>query len=243
MGVLKRLKNLFKPDEVDNSAFRSGYKSKGLDVLDARIAYNKYGAYCIPSDSSLSPVLEHLQNTQVPYAQCIEYMKSCIQDGDIVLSGEYAWQFYPALETSMSDEAHIWAFQGTSEDYRHAYVTMFLNRLHQIHLFQLNLDNSHTEDDETTFDFKDSVSIGLADSLALDDILPSKRRISLIYLDLGNDEEAALRGAIKTMKRYKPVLLLKSTEHYRNWLQEELIANGYKEQKKFGDIRAFVFSK
>ena len=70
--------------------------------------------------------------------------------------------------------------------------------------------------------------------VAIDDIVPEDRHISILQLDVEGFEEVALKGAMKTIARCKPILILEiipdSTLLTDTFFQESIIGLGYKKQ-------------
>ena len=68
---------------------------------------------------------------------------------------------------------------------------------------------------------------------AIDQTIPSDRNISILQLDVEGHEEVALKGALNTIKRCKPILILEvipqSTFLQEPWFAENILSLGYKE--------------
>ncbi len=63
--------------------------------------------------------------------------------------------------------------------------------------------------------------------LKIDDVIPADRNISIIQLDVEGFEQPALAGAIATIKRCKPVLILENLPN-EDWLSANILQLGYK---------------
>jgi hypothetical protein len=66
---------------------------------------------------------------------------------------------------------------------------------------------------------------------ALDSILGPSHPISIIQLDVEGHEQLALTGALETIQRWKPVLIVETMPH-AGWIEEYLTPLGYEFQRK-----------
>ena len=60
----------------------------------------------------------------------------------------------------------------------------------------------------------------------IDDVVPPGRKVSILQLDVEGFEQQALSGAIETIKRCKPILILENLPE-RDWLNEHIYHLGY----------------
>jgi hypothetical protein len=65
----------------------------------------------------------------------------------------------------------------------------------------------------------------------LDTMIPDDRNISIVQLDLEGFEIPALKGAINTIKRCKPILILEILSHNdileNDWFKKNILSLGY----------------
>jgi len=62
-------------------------------------------------------------------------------------------------------------------------------------------------------------------------VLPSDRHIAIIELDVEGFEKPALAGALETIKRCKPILILETLPE-EDWLNENIFNLGYRKMGK-----------
>lgn len=62
--------------------------------------------------------------------------------------------------------------------------------------------------------------------VSFDSILPQERRVTVVQLDLEGYELQALRGAINTIRREKPILILETVPK-DPWFTDNILALGY----------------
>jgi hypothetical protein len=63
----------------------------------------------------------------------------------------------------------------------------------------------------------------------IDDVIPADRDVSIIQLDVEGYEKEALIGAIQTIKRCLPILILEDNNDIINspWFSSEILSIGY----------------
>ena len=68
----------------------------------------------------------------------------------------------------------------------------------------------------------------------IDDIIPKDRPISIIQLDVEGYEKEALTGALETIRRCKPILILEDNNKIinSNWFAENILSIGYEINRK-----------
>ena len=214
-------------------------------VLKATIAYNEYGGYCVPLASQQRPLCQKVLKGEVFEPDTIEYMTKNAGDGDIIHAGTFFGDFLPALSRSLADGKHVWAFEPNIENYRCAQVTMALNDIKNVHLIHAGL-GAAASTSEVLVKTKNGKSLGgrskIIDDVsnenvteevkivALDEVIPKDRRISILQLDVEGSEEKALTGGMELIKRCKPLLILEDdygvTES--KWFKDNILDMGYK---------------
>ena len=172
----------------------------------------------MPLSSLHRPAARRILSGAVWEPDTIEFMRMNSGQGDIVHAGTYFGDFLPALSMSCRSDAKVWAFEPNSENYRCALMTISINNLQNVEIRNAGLGSGKTVLPMMTHD-EIGRSLGgasriyerpgdqkkgrfaEAEILALDDALPSDRRIAIIQLDVEGYEEPALAGAMETIKR------------------------------------------
>jgi FkbM family methyltransferase len=216
-------------------------------VLDCCVAFNQFGAYCVPVSGYHRPAALHVLAGEVWEAPTVEFMQSHCKNGDIVHAGTFFGDFLPALELSMSRDARLWAFEPHPESYRCAEITVHLNQLSKVALMNAGLGDSSGSHSPVTTDFNDRALGGASQMtpnsaddwvargsravpvqiVAVDDVVPEHRPVSIIQLDIEGYEQRALTGALRTIRRCRPILIIE-TLPTEAWLSEYLSPLGYK---------------
>jgi FkbM family methyltransferase len=220
-----------------------------LDALKCVISYNEYGGYCIPLSSQNRPAARIVLNRYVYEPDTIAYIRGICSGGDIVHAGAYFGDFLPALSQGCDPGAKVWAFEPNTENYRCATITILINGLENVILHhsglgarrdQLELlvtdENGQARGGMSTFLTGDSKDMRKRTETVpvntIDEIIPTDRPVSIIHLDVEGYEKEALIGAMNTIKRCFPILLIEILEG-RNlvdgeWFAEQILSLGYR---------------
>ncbi len=213
-------------------------------VLQCCIAYNKLGAYCVPLASRHRPAAQKIFSGEVWEQKTIEFMSKHCMGGDIVHAGTYFGDFIPALSKACGDAAKVWAFEPNPENYRCAVITTMLNGLHNVELANAGLGSQKDwlsmmvsdENGRALGGASRLVEAGNRNSngqfakveiVKIDEVVPANRNIAILQLDVEGFEQSALSGAIETIKRCKPILILENLPE-AGWLAENILQLGYK---------------
>lgn len=221
-------------------------------VLDCIVSYNKFGAYCVPRSSRHRPAAQKILAHGVHEPETIKFMMENCGDGDVIHAGAYFGDFLPALSSSVSGKARIWAFEPNHENYRCAKITLDLNDIRNVQLMNAGLGaecgrSAIQTRDETGKPLGGASHIvqnpdigrGLEEAsiVSVDEIVPSDRSISIIQLDVEGYEQEALTGALDSIRRCLPILVLEvrpsSTLPASQWFSETILALGY---RRTGDV-------
>lgn len=214
------------------------------DFLKAVIAYNKYGAYCVPNSAQHRTLGQKILRGDVFEPDTISYMRSNVKDGDIIHAGTFFGDFLPGLSKSLAPDAKIWAFEPNKENFQCAEVTLILNNIDNVNLYPCGLgeikskailktENKkgralggsstivETPDNENSFEEINIVSI--------DGLIPEDRNINILQLDVEGYEENALKGAIKTIERCRPILILEDDHQVTKsqWFKKNILSLDY----------------
>jgi len=213
-------------------------------VLQCCIAYNTYGGYCVPLSSRHRPAVQKIMAGEVWEPKTIEFLMSHCENGDLVHAGTYFGDFLPALSQSAAPDAKVWAFEPHPENYRCAFITTYINGLQNIELMNAglgerqdmlpmviaNADGGSSGGSSRIIE-KNAASreegSTLVKIVSVDSIVPSDRKVSIIQLDVEGFEKPALSGAMLTIQRCKPIILLETLPE-QSWLSENILQFGYR---------------
>jgi len=227
------------------------YTGSRAEVLKCIVTYNRFGGYCVPQSSCHRPAARKILFGEVWEPETIEYMASHVGSGDIVHAGTYFGDFLPALSQACAVGANVWAFEPNPENFRCARVTIEINGLNNVEIMNAGLGAQSGKlpmkvSDESGRALGGGSRLGTgngetrneqfieADIIMLDDVLPVDRRITVLQLDVEGFEQQALSGAIGTIRRCKPILVLESLPDGR-WFKENILSLGYRESGKLHD--------
>jgi FkbM family methyltransferase len=217
-------------------------------ALRCVVAYNQYGAYCVPESSSHRPAARKILNGDIHEPQTIRYLMSNCAGGDIVHAGAYFGDFLPALSHGCSPEATIWAFEPNVENYRCAKITLLLNGITNVKLINAGLserretrvmlirdENGQAWGGASRILREEESHVGgateIVQMVTIDGVVPIDRRLSIIQLDVEGFEKEALRGALQTIQRCSPTLVLEvwpgSLWLQDAWFAENILGLGY----------------
>jgi len=187
------------------------------------ICKNKYGNYIVPASHN-RPVTNALKNGDVYEPKTIEFILKNYNNSAIVTAGTYIGDFLPAF----SKIPKVYAFEPVSENYIYANLNKNLNNLNNITLENLCLSNKNTVQKMITninnvpcggssHILLPKQSVSAADkveevkSVRLDDYLSKNDiPISIIQLDVEKHETEVIEGAIKTIEKYKPIIIVET---------------------------------
>ncbi len=213
-------------------------------ILNCTIAYNKYGGYCTPFAAQQESVVQEILKGNVYEPATIQYIIDNYGTGDIIQAGAYFGDFLPGIAKNITSKAQVWTFEPSPEYYRCAEITILINNLKNVHLFQVGLgaekaqvqlqieteDGRHLGGASRIIDSKKGKFVPITIE-TLDSMIPEDRNISIIQLDLEGFEIPALKGAINIIKRCKPILILEILSHNdilaNDWFKENILSLGY----------------
>lgn len=219
------------------------------NTLNGLIAYNQYGGYFTPLSSQKRSAVQAILRGKAFEPDTISFMRNNCQKGDIVHAGTFFGDFLPALSSGLSEQGKIWAFEPNLENYRCAQITIQINDLKNVHLFNFGLGDKKTTT-KMLVENKNGVSLGGGSKIIesnttdgktieisinkIDDIVPIDRQVSIIQLDVEGYEKEALSGALLTIQRCKPILILEDNNNIINtsWFKENIFDLGYQEKGK-----------
>jgi FkbM family methyltransferase len=231
-------------------------------TLNCCIAYNRFGAYCVPVSGLHRPAALSTLAGDVWEAPTINLITSHCNNGDIIHAGTFFGDFLPALgSASLVAGYKVWAFEPNPESYRCAAITLQLNQIVNVELINAGLGErsdcrwlvatkagialggasyispSRNDAQETSSVAKIPVRI-----VSIDDVVPQGRPISVIHLDVEGYEERALTGAMRMIRKYRPILILE-TMPTDSWISKNLLPLGYGVTEKVLDNSVLRASK
>lgn len=229
--------------DLAKECLSTSFVGNGGRAMLCYIAYNKYGGYCVPHPSHHRPAAQKILSGDVWEPDTIEFMMKHSSGGDMVHAGAYFGDFIPALSQSCNDDIKLWVFEPNPENYCCALITMAINNLNNIQIKNAGLGAAHGS---LSMEISDENGKALGggsrllveegknnpehciqvDVLKLDDILPPERRVSIIQLDVEGFEQPALAGAMETIRRWKPILILENLPE-QDWLNGNILSLGY----------------
>ncbi len=221
--------------------------------LSCLIAENEYGKYCVPHSSYHRPAAQKVLAGTVYEPDTIKFMRQHCQGGDVVHAGTYFGDFLPALADGCDQGRIVWAFEPNPENHQCASITLQLNEITNVQLTHAGLGakaeslkiktvdqygqalggaSEIVESEKATANEKfDSVNI-----VTIDDVIGSERHVSIIQLDVEGHEKAALIGAMQTIQRCKPIIILEVLSRNdlfeSQWFKDNFLALGYQHAGK-----------
>lgn len=222
----------------------NGAVNGAAETLACCIAYTESGGFCVPLSSRHRPAARRILEGSVYEPDTIAFLTANCGNGDIVHAGTYFGDFLPALSRACARDAKIWAFEPNPENFRCASVTRAINALDNVHLTNCGLGasagsavmqvrspdgralggGSQLQNQATALSEDLTVEVGI---VALDDVIPPDRPVSIIQLDVEGFEQQALAGAMETLSRCKPILVLETLPE-EPWLASNILSLGYR---------------
>lgn len=221
------------------------------DGIPVTVASNSYGRYCVPTALRHRPVVRTILAGEVWEPKVLDLL-CAYATCDIVHAGTFFGDFLPALSRSRAAGAKVWAFEPAADNVRCAEVTIALNALTNVVLTPAGLGERR---EERLLSSRDAAgqSLGgwctytttaaattmptpgstseLTRLVAIDEVVPPDRPVGVIQLDVEGFEGPALRGALRTIARCRPILVLESPPQgdvlSEDWFQEHVFALGY----------------
>ena len=240
-------------------------KYNNPDILQCCIAYNKHGGYCVPLASRDRWPAQWVLWGEVHEPMTIECMTANCRDGDVVHAGAYFGDFLPALSWACGPDALVWSFEPNRENYRCASITLAINGIRNVELFNSALGDRRESRILATSDATGHALGGSSrilsreedwgpapanesgsgpdpglevagrhgratetvQVLTIDEVVPPDRTVSVIHLDLEGHEHQALAGALQTIRRCSPLIIVETLPP-EDWLSANILALGYR---------------
>jgi FkbM family methyltransferase len=236
------VRRLLGSSRIAIASLRRGRTRLPVGVLDCSVATNEHGIYCVPRSSRRRPAAQAVLQARVYEPDTIDFVRGVDRDSDIVHAGTFFGDFLPALARSRGDGAIVWAFEPNRESYRCAQVTTLLNDLRNVVLTHAALGaeggtavivtsnragvplggGSHVVED--AYSLGDGASHEQVRLASIDETVVGDRLV--IQLDVEGHEQPALVGAMRTIERCRPVIVLEAMPE-SGWVAEHLEPLGY----------------
>ncbi len=202
-----------------------------MDNNTATVAQNQYGLYSVPLHLGHRPAVRKVTQGKVYEPKTIAFMARNAGQGDIIHAGTFFGDFLPGVCAGMAKGRKVWAFEPNPNSYENAKETARLNKLSCIQLHNNALSDqsgeilfrTHDEDGNPLgghSHFVDELAPGISKvaAVALDDVVPADREVSILQLDVEGHERNALLGARRIIEAWKPILILEEF-HAGRWLR------------------------
>lgn len=207
------------------------------------LASNEHGVYCVPRSSLHRPVAQTILQARVWEPETLDLLRATDPTGDVVHAGTYFGDFLPALARSRGAGALVWAFEPSRENYACAQITTTLNELENVVLTNAGLD---AESGSASLAISNRVGLPLGgasrvirnssrarwwdsekvDLVTVDETVGSDRQVTVLQLDVEGHEQQALAGAMRTIARCRPLIVLETVPD-AGWVAANLAPLGY----------------
>ena len=215
------------------------YMDQNSHVVQCCVAYNRHGGYRVPLACIQRPAVQAILAGNVWEPETIDLLASHAAGDDVVHAGTFFGDFLPARR-SRGPGAKVWAFEPNPENYRCALIIVQINGLRNVELFNAGLGERRGSLPMVTTDNRGRSLGGTSqivrdagqgtitvDVVAVDESIPPDRQVSVIQLDVEYFEKQALAGALRPIRRCRPILVLENLPA-EVWLSEHLFPLGYR---------------
>ena len=219
------------------------YDGPDTHVLRTVIAYNRHGGYCLPRSSLHRPCAQTILAGGVFEGPTVAALEAHGQRGDIVHAGTYFGDMLPAAARACGPTHLVWACEPNHENFRCASLTIAINGLTNVRLHHGALGDSrgpatlmvrgpsgdalggksHVVEPGSALDG----TTCQVPVLRIDDLVPGDRPVALIQLDVERQERQALTGAMATIHRCLPSIILETLPDDA-WIAANLVPLGYR---------------
>jgi FkbM family methyltransferase len=190
---------------------------------------NRYGRYCIPAESRHRPAAQAILAGDVWEPETTAFIAQQSRYGDVVTGGAYFGDMLPAAANGGTT---VYAAEPNPVNFAAAKLTLEANGIENVKLVHAGFGvkpglavievadrfgTPHGGGSWITSQLRigrrgaERVSCSL---VAIDDLVPTDHQVALVHLDVEGFESQALRGALQTIERCLPDLLLERRPRY-----------------------------
>jgi FkbM family methyltransferase len=207
-----------------------------------------FGSYCVPASSQHRPAAKAILTGDIWEARTLAFLTSNCGSGDIVHAGTYFGDFLPALSQAVAADARIWAFEPSTENHRCAEITLTLNGIANVTLSHVALgaeaskallctgaegQRSAGGGSAIVTDRRRGFVYEKVRVVALADVVPPDRLVSILQLDVERYEQQALAGALSLIRRCRPLLVLENPPADPAWFAQNILSLGYEKAERY----------
>ena len=222
---------------------RTDYEGPESGVLRCLVAYNAHGGYCVPRGAMHRPCAQAILRGEAFEPETIDLLRSHALHGDVVHAGTFFGDMLPAVSRACGPGRTVWACEPNAESHRCAGLTVAINGLGNVHLTRAAL-GAAAGTGLLRVAGAGGVPLGGRSALVpgvdaaagergetvplvrIDDLVPPDRHVAIIHLDVERHEREALSGALGTIRRCRPVLLVETVPE-ADWLRTHLAPLDY----------------
>jgi len=217
-------------------------------MTEFTILENEHGEYAVSENlfERSCPVISQLSTKKIWEHRTIEFIRENINNKSIVHAGTYIGDMLPAI--SKSTNGKVFAFEANPDTAECAKKTIEINGLGNILFHEMGLGDKNTKA-SLIYEYSEGRSLGGGSRLDSKDqeenrytLKTNKRKkisittidsvvdeeVSIIQLDIEGFEMKALMGGIKTIRKYKPILILENVSGDEEFMQSDILPLGYK---------------
>lgn len=200
------------------------------EPLAFHIAKNIFGQYCVPVESLHRPCAIRTLKGKVWERETIDAIRTGMRKGGIVCAGAFFGDMLPPF-AKMAFPDLVWTFEPNPVNFTCANITRLINNLGNVRLHNAGLGPATGRAQLSTVD-KTGLPLGGGSFISEDgdlsiaimsiDEVVGEADVAVIQLDVEGHEVSCLRGAEKTIKRCRPLIVLEHKE--KDALQDEWVA-------------------
>lgn len=217
-------------------------------MTEFTILKNSHGEYAVSEKlfHRSCHVISKLSQKQIWEHKTIEFIRKNINDKSIVHAGTYIGDMLPAI--SKSTNGRVFAFEANPDTAECAKKTIEINGLENVLFHEMGLGDKKSKKN-LIYEYSEGKSLGGGARFDLEDqdesrytLKTNKRKkisittidsivdeeVGIIQLDIEGFEMKALIGGIKTIRKYKPILILENVSGDEGFMQSDILPLGYK---------------
>lgn len=242
------------PDWLEEAVNNPGsFSVNGVPFL---LAHNQFGKYCIPLIFKGRGEAKAVIEGSVWERETLGFLRQHAGDGDVVHAGTFFGDMLPGLSSACCEQGVVWSFEPNAISYMASRMTLQINRISNVVLSNKALGgeegiekmlvrnaDGHNLGGRCRIESDMNHPAQLTDQVkvtALDQVIPSHRRVSMIHLDVEGYEHQALKGALALIRRDRPLIVLETVPKQPWFEQVSLKELGYRVLRKVDGNTAFI---